>query len=316
MNVKEIEKVLRHKPGLVYQAVLKLLNEELKKGTFTKKLKHSSVNSDKRDVLKLLALIGGTSVLGALTLSNAESIELLNARTQKVHIETRSFVIPASYIIFGEDTNGDGIVDVVYARNGKTGEIEFRGTDAVTVMQKARDMMPEGATMFIKAGRYLMTAKLTSNKEIFLKGEGRGTKLIPTGNFDAIDTTNIRVMDLVWRDSSGVDHDASFDPNMFGEILREELDSKLRSPNDEVFVKDLSVGTDPIQVDADTKVRAEITLLADDGNTDVIYVGNSANQLFPLVAGASLTLRNCSLSKIYVKAASGTQVLHVIAGGW
>jgi len=96
----------------------------------------------------------------------------------------------------------------------------------------------------------------------------------------------------------------------------ESINGKLRTLSDDVFVKDLSVGTDPIQVDADTKVRSEITLLADDGNSDVIYVGNSGGQLFPLVAGSALTLRNCSLSKIYVKAGSGTQLLHVIAGGW
>ena len=93
------------------------------------------------------------------------------------------------------------------------------------------------------------------------------------------------------------------------------IDSKLRTPIDEVFVKDVSVGTTSTQVDADTNVREEITLLADSDNTDTIYVGNSENQLFPLVAGASLTLRKCSLSKIYVKSGSGTQTLHVIAGG-
>jgi len=93
------------------------------------------------------------------------------------------------------------------------------------------------------------------------------------------------------------------------------INNKLRTPIDSVFVKDVSVGTSATQADSDAQVREEITILADEGNSDTVYVGNSSAQLFPLKPGASLTLRKCSLSKIYLKAKSGTQTIHIIAGG-
>jgi len=94
-----------------------------------------------------------------------------------------------------------------------------------------------------------------------------------------------------------------------------DLNAKIPSPIDDVFSKDVSVGASAVQLDPDTKVREAITLLADAANTDDILIGNSASQTFPLSPGSSLTLRKCSLSKIYAIAASGTQTLHVIAGG-
>jgi len=94
------------------------------------------------------------------------------------------------------------------------------------------------------------------------------------------------------------------------------INGKIRSPVDDVFPKDVSVGSGAaVQLDTDTQVRDAITMLADSANTDDILIGNSASQTFPLAAGASLTLRKCSLSQIYAIAASGTQTLHIIAGG-
>lgn len=40
----------------------------------------------------------------------------------------------ADYIIFGEDTDGDGIADIVYAKNGRTGKIEFQDTHASNIL--------------------------------------------------------------------------------------------------------------------------------------------------------------------------------------
>jgi len=94
------------------------------------------------------------------------------------------------------------------------------------------------------------------------------------------------------------------------------LNDKIRSPVDDVFSKDVSVGsTTAVQIDTDTQVRDAITILADSANTDDILIGNNTSQTFPLSPGSSLTLRKCSLSKIYAIAASGTQTLHVITGG-
>jgi len=62
---------------------------------------------------------------------------------------------PASYIIF---TDGS----TVYAKNGTTGEIEFSGADAATVIQQAIDALSgSGGKIFIKKANYLLTSGLT-----------------------------------------------------------------------------------------------------------------------------------------------------------
>jgi hypothetical protein len=93
------------------------------------------------------------------------------------------------------------------------------------------------------------------------------------------------------------------------------LNAKVQSVSAGLFVKDLSVGTSAVQVDTDTAYRDEVILLADSANSDKVYVGTSTSQLFPLAAGASVGIRKTSLNLIYVRAASGTQTIHVISGG-
>jgi hypothetical protein len=83
----------------------------------------------------------------------------------------------------------------------------------------------------------------------------------------------------------------------------------------DLFVKDLSVGTVAVQVDSDGAYRDEVILLADSSNTSMVYVGDAAAQLFPLAAGASVAIRKTALNLIYVRAASGTQTVHIICGG-
>jgi len=62
---------------------------------------------------------------------------------------------PASYIIFK-----DG--DLIMAKNGRTGQIEFSGSDAATVIQSALDALPtEGGKIFIKEGTYKFTTTRT-----------------------------------------------------------------------------------------------------------------------------------------------------------
>jgi len=93
------------------------------------------------------------------------------------------------------------------------------------------------------------------------------------------------------------------------------LNAKIQTQSPDLFVKDLSVGTDAVQVDTDSAYRDEVIILADSGNTDTVYVGNSSSQLFPLAAGASTAIKKTALNLIYLRAASGTQSVHVISGG-
>ncbi len=78
---------------------------------------------------------------------------------------------------------------------------------------------------------------------------------------------------------------------------------------------DVTVTTIPAAISTDTLQRASVTLLADSNNTDVIKVGNSSAQKFPLIAGAAEEKLNTQLNLIWVVANSGSQVLHVDCGG-
>ncbi len=69
------------------------------------------------------------------------------------------------------------------------------------------------------------------------------------------------------------------------------------------------------QLNADTTVRDEITILASTGNSATINIGNSTIPTFPLVAGASVTIRHTSLSKLYAASSGVSQTLYVISGG-
>ena len=62
---------------------------------------------------------------------------------------------PYSYIIFKDDAGK------VYARNGMTGQIDFSGTDAATVIQSAINALAQPGTIFIRSGSYYITKPIT-----------------------------------------------------------------------------------------------------------------------------------------------------------
>ena len=72
---------------------------------------------------------------------------------------------PIGYIIF-KDGN------LVRAKNGRTGEIEFSDTDAATVIQNAIDSLDEGGTVFIRSGFYKLYDSITLKPFVVLEGEG------------------------------------------------------------------------------------------------------------------------------------------------
>jgi hypothetical protein len=99
----------------------------------------------------------------------------------------------ASYVIFGEDLDGDGVSDVIYAKNGLTGEIEFQSNNASYVIQSAIDNLINGGKIFIKAGVYIMTTPILIDEKHWLtiQGEGYLTVLKATDglNDDVIKTS-------------------------------------------------------------------------------------------------------------------------------
>lgn len=82
---------------------------------------------------------------------------------------------PYSYLIFTSPS--DVYPKMYFARNGLTGDIDFSGTDASTVIQNAINALSEG-TIFIKRGLYLLSNYINIGKSnIALKGEGLSTIL-------------------------------------------------------------------------------------------------------------------------------------------
>jgi len=86
-------------------------------------------------------------------------------------IEQGSGVETANYIIFGVDSDGDGVLDEIYAKNGLTGEIEFSGTNASKVIQSAIDALGvEGGKIFVREGTYVINTKIIIRKGIIFEG--------------------------------------------------------------------------------------------------------------------------------------------------
>ena len=77
----------------------------------------------------------------------------------------------ASYIVW---RNGS----TYYARNGTTGEIEFKSTNASWVIQQSVDKLSNGGEIYIKHGIYNISNKITIwHHGIRIVGEGRGQRL-------------------------------------------------------------------------------------------------------------------------------------------
>jgi len=76
------------------------------------------------------------------------------------------------YIVYGKDTNNDGIVDITYAKNGRTGKIEFSDTDASNVIQNVIDEVYNngGGNIFVKEGVYKITSTLKLRSGVTLEG--------------------------------------------------------------------------------------------------------------------------------------------------
>jgi len=101
----------------------------------------------------------------------------------QILITPQSFTEPYNYIVFCEDTNSDGICDITYAKNGRTGAIEFSGANAGAVIQLAINALLKGGVVFIKAGVYNINSVIKLRSDTQLIGEG-GTLL----SFNNVDT--------------------------------------------------------------------------------------------------------------------------------
>jgi hypothetical protein len=99
------------------------------------------------------------------------------AQTPSIYLEPASLQTEASYIIF----NDNGVIKV---RNGKTGNIDFSGTNARVIIQSVVNALTNGGKIFIKRGEYDIDSEITiAISEISIEGEGKwATVLKAIGN--------------------------------------------------------------------------------------------------------------------------------------
>jgi hypothetical protein len=98
-------------------------------------------------------------------------VGLTAAQTGTITIEPASFQTEASYIVFTDGTT-------IKARNGKTGAIDFSGSDASTVIQSAINALTNGGKIFIKSGTYQLSTRLTLISNLSLEGEDKYTTIL------------------------------------------------------------------------------------------------------------------------------------------
>jgi len=165
-----------------------------------------SVSERRRRFLKKLGV--GAALLG---LGSQLPVPKVFGEEPTVVVDPKTFVETASYLLFKSGSAFCG-------KDGSNGEI-IQKSDALSLFQYVESAVPENSKIAIRQADYVMSRKWVPTKKLRLHGEGLYTRILPDGAFDALDPTNLALFNVVWRDQYGVDHDASFDPNMFEEAL-------------------------------------------------------------------------------------------------
>jgi hypothetical protein len=122
---------------------------------------------------EILDVVGRIRIQGVGT-SSAQILSIL---------ESGSMAEEASYIVFTDSTGK------YFAKNGKTGKIEYSDTNAFNVIQYALSSMSGGGRLVIKDGIYYIPQPLLFNYDSDIIIEGSGAIIVPTNS-------NITIFDL------------------------------------------------------------------------------------------------------------------------
>jgi len=93
-------------------------------------------------------------------------------------IEPGSMVTEANYVIFIDGSS-------YYAKNGKTGEIQFSGTDAANVIQLALNAIPQGGVVQLTEGLFQCSVAFTVGAAQTLRGVGEDSTTVQLKTADA-----------------------------------------------------------------------------------------------------------------------------------
>jgi hypothetical protein len=110
-----------------------------------------------------------------LSRSSAYSAPTVNKLPASLAIPAGAYVEPATYVIY--QSGG-----TIYAVNGITGNVDYSGTDAATVINLALAALSNGGTLFIRNGIYSIGTNLTPNSYTLIVGESWNTILQATVN--------------------------------------------------------------------------------------------------------------------------------------
>jgi len=117
----------------------------------------------------------------------------------------------ATFIIFGKDTDGDGIYDIVYAKNCTSGQIQYGGewdaggidgSNASAVINAAINALANGGKIFVRNGIYMITATIKPKVDnLIFEGEGYNTvfKLADDANCDVFDCEQKNIAHPIFR---------------------------------------------------------------------------------------------------------------------
>jgi hypothetical protein len=112
------------------------------------------------------ALILGIVVLCVFSIGYF--VGTISAQTGTITVEPGSFAETASYVVWTDGT-------YVYAKNGKTGAIEFSGTDAASVIQSALNALTSGRTWKEKVvlkGEFVLNSMINLTSYLHLELQG------------------------------------------------------------------------------------------------------------------------------------------------
>jgi len=106
----------------------------------------------------------------------------------------------ATFIIFGKDTDRDGVYDIIYAKNTTSGQIQYGGewdaggvdgSNTSAVIQRALDACPNYSKVLLSSGTYSISQTINVPNTKILEGEGWGTILkAQTSGMTILDLTS------------------------------------------------------------------------------------------------------------------------------
>src|SRR5260370_7688646 len=106
---------------------------------------------------KAAPVIAGGGLVGVL---GTVGVDRTLGATQPPPPSQGTIIATASYVISHQK--------IFYAQNGNTGQIDYSGTDATTVIQSAVNALADGALVFIRRGIYLLTGSVVLTQHIHL----------------------------------------------------------------------------------------------------------------------------------------------------